>query len=202
MKKRLNYVIKDYERREHSLYRKKYRTYNEFLDAIRVFGVDLSDLSDPNASLQEDVNILIDDLYMTKDEIEDKLLEVLKDANDYTTKRYAETYYTDGVCLDCEVGDAFECDDKIDEFLLDDESWERVEEGDIKSFEIRRARLELKIFKRLKRGLGEEEFADAYETTIDDDIVYEARPTQYVDIYYYANVEEVHLSDLVEHNLV
>lgn len=196
MKKKLNYVIKDYERKEHSIYGRRYRTFEEFLDATGVRGNDLSDLLDPNTSLQEDVSILIDDLYMTENEIENEVLDILKKADEYTIKRYAETYYTDDVCLDCEVSDAFEWIDTIDEFVLDDESLEHAEEGDIKSFKINCICLELKIFKRFKRELETRELVDANETTIDDDIVYEERPTQYVNVYYYDDVEEVSKNDL------
>lgn len=195
--KKLNYVINDIDRTHHSYGKKRYRTFDELLDIIYVRGNDLSDLLDANAGLHQDVNILVDDPYATKDELEKEVLDILKKADEYTIKRYAETYYSDYAELDCEVGDAFECEDKIDEFVLDDESWKRVEEGDIKSFEIRRVRLSLTIYNRLKRDYETGEFIDANEITIDDEVIYKERTTQYIDIYYYANIEEVEEENLI-----
>lgn len=195
--KKLNYVINDNTRTYHFYGKKRYKNFDELLDIIYVRGNDLSDLLDPNARLHQDVNILVDDPYATKDEIENEVLDILKKADEYTIKRYAETYYSERAELDCEVGDAFECEDKIDEFVLDDESWERVEEGDIKSFEIRRARLSLTIYNRLKKDYETDEFIDANEITIDDEVIYKERTTQYIDIYYYDNVEEVEEEDLI-----
>lgn len=145
---KLNYVIKDYDSRSHKINRKDYRTFDELLDIIYVRGNDLSDLLDANARLHQDVNILVDDPYATKDELEKEVLDILKKIDEYTTKRYAETYYSDYAELDCEVGDAFECEDTIDEFVLDDE------------------------------------------------VVYKEKTTQYIDIYYYANIEEVSKDDV------
>lgn len=193
---KLNYVIRDYNAKNHKINKNNYRNFDEFLDSIYIREKDLSDLLDPNASLQEDVDILVDDPFMTKDEIEKKLLEILKAADEYITKRYAETYYSDDVALDCEVSDAFAYEDTIDEFVLDDWGWEHAEEGDIKKFEIKRVCLELKIFKRLKRNLDTNELVDANEVTIDDEVVYEEKPMQYVTIYYYDNVEVVSKDDL------
>lgn len=195
--KKLNYVINDNSRMYHSYGKKRYITFDEFLDIIYVRGHELADLNDPNVGLHQDINILVDDPYATKDEIEKEVLNILKNADEYTTKRYAETYYDDYATLDCEVGDAFEYEDNIDEFVLDDESWERAEVGDIKSFEIRRARLSLTIYNRLKKDYETGELIDAYETTIDDEIIYKETTTQYIDIYYYANVEEVSENDLI-----
>lgn len=54
-----------------------------------------------------------------------------------------------------------------------------------------------RVGKEIDLVIKEDDFDGAYETTIDDEVICKEKTTQYIDIYYYANIEEVEEEDLI-----